>query len=450
MNYQLAIVGGGPAGYTAAEMAARAGLSVVLFEKNAVGGVCLNEGCIPTKTLLYSAKLYSHFQSASKFGLTCSDYTFDLTKIISRKNKIIRKLNAGIRARLKDCGVMLVTGTASIADYSSAMVTISVGEEKYQAERLILATGSNTFVPPIPGLDTLTHYWTSREALSVTQIPERLLVVGGGVIGMEFAHFFHSLGSQVTVVEMLPEILAGFDQETARLFRETCVSRGITFYLSSSVKHLEEGIATVDTGDTVVPVSFDEILIAAGRRPSFDSIDLQLMPLHFDGKRIHVNEWMQTSLPNVYAVGDITGVSMLAHTAEREAAVAVHHILGIPDAMSYDAIPGVLYTSPEVACVGYTEEQLKKWELTYTVHRLPMSYAGRFVVENEGLNGFCKVLVSTENTVLGVHLIGSPSSEFIVAATMSIEQKLTLDEWKKTIFPHPTVSEILKEAIMAD
>lgn len=445
MTYQLAIIGGGPAGYTAAEKAARAGLSVILFERNALGGVCLNEGCIPTKTLLYSAKMYDHFKVAAKYGLSCESFGVDMAKIQSRKTKIIRKLTAGIRNRLTQHGVTLVPAEAVVEEYSANWFRIRAGEELYEAQRLLLATGSEVAVPPIPGLDAVS-YLTSKEMLELKEIPSDLLIIGGGVIGMEFAGFYNSMGTKVTVVEMLPEILAGVDREIAGLYREECRKKGIEFYLSARVNCIDGGevILTQDAEEVKLP--FSSLLVAAGRRPVFD----RKLPLETDGKRLRITSNMRTSLPNVYACGDITGFSMLAHTAEREAEVAVNHILGIPDDMSYDAIPGVVYTSPEVAWVGYTEEQLRQEGISFCVKKLPMSYAGRFVVENEGLNGLCKILIGEDERILGVHILGTPASEFIIAAGMAITQKLTVEEWEKTVFPHPTVSEILKEVIRTE
>ena len=444
MTYQLAIIGGGPAGYTAAEKAAKSGLSVVLFERNALGGVCLNEGCIPTKTLLYSAKLYDHFKIADKYGLTCGSYGVDYPKVIARKNKIIRKLNAGIRARLSAHDVTVVAADAWVERYASNSILIKAGDLYYEAEKLLLATGSEISIPSIAGLNGV-DFWTSTEALNAKEIPEDLIIVGGGVIGMEFACLFNSLGTRVTVVEMLPEILGGTDREIAALFREECNKKGIRFYLSAQIKEVKPGELFIVQAEEEVVLTYSRLLVATGRRPIL-KVSSEL-PYGMDGKRLKVNQFMQTTLPNVYACGDITGISMLAHTAEREAAVAVNHILGKPDEMHYNAIPGVVYTSPEVASVGYSEEQLVSHQIAYTVRKIPMSYAGRFVVENEGFTGLCKILIGENKTILGVHILGSPASEFIVAAGMAIERELTAEEWEKTVFPHPTVSEILKETL---
>ena len=444
-TFDVAIIGGGPAGYSAAEKAAKAGLKVILFEKEAIGGVCLNEGCIPTKTLLHTAKLYDSMKSASKYGLYCPEFTYDLSRIMSRKLRVVRKLNAGIRRRLLDGGVTSIYSEAHIESYTVDAVQIRALDEMYSARYLILASGSHSVIPPIEGIEKV-DYWSSREALQTDHIPDHLLIVGGGVIGMEFASFFTSMGSKVTVVEMMPEILAGMDTEIACLYRQDCESKGVAFYLESQVKSVSDHVAIVQqAGGEEVEITFDKLLLAAGRKPNLDV--LGCLPVVCNNKGVQVTCNMQTSLEHVYACGDITGFSMLAHTAEREAIVAVNHILGVEDAMRYRAIPGVLYASPEVASVGYTQEQLDQLNVKYDVKKIPMTYAGRFVVENENFVGLCKVLIDEHEKILGVHILGTPASELIVAAAMAIEQRLSVDQWQKTVFPHPTVAEVMKETL---
>lgn len=445
MKYQLAIIGGGPAGYTAAEAAGKAGLSVILFEKSSLGGVCLNEGCIPTKTLLYSAKMYDHARQASKYGLGVQEVTFDLEKIVSRKSKIVRKLVLGIKARLEAYRVTVVSSEAQLVDNH----TILSGGETYECEKLILCTGSDTVIPPIPGIDSV-NYWTHREALSNKEIPKSLVVIGGGVIGMEFASFFNSLGVKVTVIEMLPEILGGIDKEMAAALRTEYAKRGVVFLLQAKVTGIldKDGCIYVNydqEGEHATIVS-DKLLVSTGRKPVMDGFGLENLPLkRTERNKIAVDEHLQTSVEGVYACGDLNGISLLAHTAVREAEVAVHHILGKADAMSYRAIPSVVYTNPEVASVGRSEEELADAGVVYRAIRLPMAYSGRFVAENEGANGLCKVLVDEKDVILGVHMWGNPASELIVQAGMMIEDGRTYTEWKRYVFPHPTVGEIFKE-----
>lgn len=445
MKYQLAVIGGGPAGYTAAEMAGKAGLSVVLFEKNSVGGVCLNEGCIPTKTLLYSAKVHDTALHASKYGVSVKEVSVDLGKVIARKTKVVRKLVLGIKAKLTAQHVTLVQGEAYIQDAH----TVRCGEETYECEHMMVCTGSAAFVPPIPGLDTVS-YWTHREALDNKELPSSLVIVGGGVIGMEFASFFNSLSTKVTVIEMMDEILGGIDKEMAGLLRADYAKKGVTFLLSTQVTGVgqtDEGIEVKYTHDGEEgTVCAQKLLMSVGRRPVMKGFGLENLNLELTPRgMVKVDECLQSSVPGVYVCGDLNGVSLLAHTAVREAEVAVHHILGEKDAMSYRAIPGVVYTNPEVASVGLTEEALEREGRTYRVVRLPAAYSGRFVAENEGVNGMCKVLVGEDEEILGVHLLGNPASELIVQAGMMIEDRRKLSEWKKYVFPHPTVGELFRE-----
>lgn len=448
MKYQIIIIGGGPAGYTAAETAGKAGLSVLLIEKQNVGGVCLNEGCIPTKTLLYSAKTYDSAKHASKYAVTASEVSFDLPKIIARKSKVVRKLVLGVKGKLTAHNVALVLGEAQIIDKN----TVRCGEEIYEGENLILCTGSETFIPPIPGVEAVP-YWTHREALDNKELPASLAIVGGGVIGMEFASFFNSLGVTVTVVEMMDEIMGGMDKELSALLRADYTKRGIRFLLSTKVVELsqtEDGaVVSYENAEGPGSVTAQKLLMSVGRRPVTKGFGLENLGLERTERgNIIVNEKMQSSLPNVYICGDLTGFSLLAHTAVREAEVAVHTILGKEDAMSYRAIPGVVYTNPEIAGVGQTEEALQAKGIAYRAVKLPMAYSGRFVAENEGVNGVCKVLLSeTDNTILGAHVLGNPASEIITLAGMAVELGLTADAWKKIVFPHPTVAEIFREAL---
>jgi dihydrolipoamide dehydrogenase len=446
-DYKVIIIGGGPAGYSAAEAAGKAGLTTLLFEKGNLGGVCLNEGCVPTKTLLYSAKTYDNALHASKYGVAAENVAFDSAKIVARKSKVVRKLVLGVKAKLTSAGVTVVNGEANIIDAH----TVACGEERYTADNLIVCTGSDTFVPPIPGTESV-HYWTHRDALDAKELPASLVIVGGGVIGMEFASYFCSLGVQVTVVEMLGEILVGMDGELSALLRAEYAKRGIKFLLNTRVTAIaegEEGITvSFENADGASSVTAERLLMSVGRRPVTTGYGLENLPLQRDERgRLIVDSKMRSGLENVYICGDLNGRSMLAHTAVREAEVAVNNILGKNDEMSYRAIPGVVYTNPEIAGVGQTEENLKKSGTEYVVHKLPMAFSGRFVAENEGVNGVCKMLLSTDGVVLGVHILGNPASEIIALAGMAVEMKMNVEEWKRYVMPHPTVCEILREAL---
>lgn len=447
MKYQVAIIGAGPAGYTAAEAAGKAGLSTIIFEKQSLGGVCLNEGCIPTKTLLYSAKTLDSARHASKYAIKVEGTPqADLPKIIARKQKVVRKLVLGVKAKLVAQGVTVVSGEAQVVDSRH----VECGGEVYECDNLLLCTGSQTFVPPVPGLESVP-YWTHRDALDCKELPRSLCIVGGGVIGMEFASFFCSLGVEVTVVEMMDEILGGMDKELSALLRADYAKRGIKFLLQTKVvgvEQCEEGcLVNYEVAGATDGIVAERLLMSVGRRPVLTGFGLENLDLEKTERgHIRVDEHMQTSCPGVFACGDLTGFSLLAHTAVREAEVAIHCITGKDDRMSYRAIPAVVYTNPEIAGVGETEESLRRKGIDYTVRQLPMAFSGRFVAENEGVNGVCKLLLAPDDTLLGAHLLGNPASEIIVLAGIAIDLRLKVEEWSRIVFPHPTVSEIFKEA----
>lgn len=445
LTHDLIILGGGPAGYTAAERAARGGLNTLLIEKRALGGVCLNEGCIPTKTLLYSAKIWHLAEDAKKYGIEASADQFLMDKVNARKNKVVRKLVAGIKGKMTNAGVTVVTGEGEIlAPTTPQEYSVKVGEETYTAPRLLLASGSETFVPPIPGLDTV-EYWTSREALESKELPKSIAIIGGGVIGMEFAAFYNRVGVEVHVIEMLPEILGGMDSEMGALLRAEYTKLGVKFYLQHKVTSVAPDGVTVEFEDNSFVIPTERILLSVGRRPVTEK--LSPLGLEMEGRGVKVDATMRTSLPGVYAAGDVTGYSLLAHTAVREAEVAIDNMLGKNAQMSYRAIPGIIYTQPEVAGVGMTEDQLKKEGISYRKHQLPMAFAGRFVAENEMANGVCKILIGEDDSLLGAHMLGNPASELIVVIAVAIERGIKAHELASVVFPHPTVGEIIKETI---
>ena len=448
MKYDVAIIGGGPAGYTAAERAAKGGLSTILFEKNALGGVCLNEGCVPTKTLLYSAKTYDNIRHASKYAVKAENPSFDLGKIIARKNKVVKKLTAGIRMKMTEAGATVVNAEASIEGRAEdGTLTIVAADTRYEAANLLICTGSETVIPPIPGLSE-TAYWTSREALQSKELPASLVIIGGGVIGMEFASFFNSLGVEVHVVEMLDKILGPMDRELSAMLQAEYAKRGVKFYLGHKVTGVHGTEVSVEKDGESFTLTGEKVLLSVGRRPVTKGFGLENLGVEPFRNGVKVNEYMQTSLPNVYACGDITAFSLLAHTAVSEAEVAIDHILGKPHAMSYKAIPGVVYTNPEIAGVGRTDDELQAAGVDYQVKKIPMAFSGRFVAENEMGNGVCKLLLDGEGTLIGAHLLGNPASELIVIAGMAIEQGMKAEQLTRFVFPHPTVGEILKEALV--
>ncbi len=447
----LAIIGGGPAGYVAAERAAARGLDIILFEKKDLGGVCLNEGCIPTKTLLYSAKVYDYAKHGDKYGVYAPDATFDFGKIVARKNKTVRKLVAGINATMKAHNVRVVKGEAHIKGRTEEAIEIHCNDETYQAKNLLLCTGSEAFIPPIPGVEEAgERVVTNREILAMKEQPSSLVIIGGGVIGMEFASLYNSLGSEVTVIEMLPEILGGLDPEISAMLRDIYTKRGIRFHLSCKVTEIKDNeVIFVDSEGAQASVTGEKILMSVGRRAVTTGFGLETLGVETERGAVRVDAKMRTNVPNVYAAGDITGFSMLAHTASREGEVVVNNLTGLEDEMRYHAIPGIVYTNPEVATVGLTEEQAQNKGIEYSVAKLPMTYSGRFVAENEGATGLCKVLFSPQRKILGVHMLGNPCSEMIHGACMAIEQGMTIEALQKVVFPHPTVSEIFKETLFA-
>ena len=447
----LLIIGGGPAGYVAAERAGHKGMKVVLFEKKALGGVCLNEGCIPTKTMLYSAKMYENALHADKYGIFAENVRFEYDKIVSRKNKVVRKLVAGVKSKMKTNNVEVIEGEAVIAGRSGKGIEVACNGQTYLGANLLICTGSEASIPPIPGLKEAGDIiLTNREILDLKAQPQTLVVIGGGVIGMEFASFYNSLGSKVTVIEMLPEILGQNDSEISAMSRDIFTKKGIEFHLNAKVVQVDGNKVIFEKDGTTHTVEGDKILLSVGRRPVTKGFGLENLNIELDRGGIKVDEKMRTNVPNVYAAGDVTGFSLLAHTASREGEVVVNNLTGRNDVMRYNAVPGVVYINPEIAGVGETEESAKAKGIDYKVAKLSMTYAGRFVAENEGGTGVCKVLIGAKyGEIIGVHMLGNPSSEMIYGACMAIEGEMTLDEMKEVIFPHPTVSEIFKEVVFA-
>lgn len=450
-------MGGGPGGYVAAGRAGAAGLSVILFEKRELGGVCLNEGCVPTKTLLYSAKVFDYSKHGADYGVQVDGSSIDFSAIFKRKEKVVKKLVGGVKAQMKGAKVEVVKENAVITGRGAEGITIEAGGNQFQARNLLICTGSEAAVPPIPGLREGLGgaVVTNREILALSEQPKELVVIGGGVIGMEFASFFNSIGTHVTVIEMLPKILGPLDDEISAMLQAQYEKKGVEFHLKCKVVAVEGNeVVYEDPEGKTCRAKGDKILVSVGRRANFAGIGLESigveLALNLAGRPygIKVDEKMQTNVPGVYAAGDVTGFSMLAHTASREGEVAVNNILGRKDHMRYNAIPGVVYTNPEVAGVGLTEEEAKKKGVDYTVLKLPMAFSGRFVAENEKGEGLCKVIVGKKyHEVLGVHMLGSPCSEMIFGACMAIEGEMTVEQLKEVVFPHPTVSEIIKETV---
>lgn len=476
MDYNLIIIGGGPAGYLAAQRAGQAGLKTLLIEKRSLGGVCLNEGCIPSKTLLYSAKLYEGAVNGSKYGVTVENAVLDHETVLNRKNKVVRTLTAGIRAQLRKSNVTVLTGTAEITGRINGIdgtngFEVKVEDATYNASRLLIATGSVPMMPPIPGIAEGAAkgiVLTNREILDMKSIPASLVIVGGGVVGLEMASYFNTAGSKVTVIEMLDHIAGVTDREISGILMKNYAKKGIEFKLAARVTEIRDMIKGMDTESNEssglenqtaeviyetdgqsFSIPADKILMSVGRKPATDDLGLEATGVHMEHGRIVTDAHMQTNVPGLYAAGDINGISMLAHTAYREAEVCISHILGKEDFMRYNAIPSVIYTNPEVAGVGETEESAKDKGMDILTAKLPMMYSGRYAAENEGGDGICKVLVdSSSKKLIGVHMIGNYSSEIIYGAGLMIEKGMCVEDITDVVFPHPTVSEIIREVLL--
>ncbi len=451
MIYDLAVIGGGPAGYLAAERAAQAGLKVVLFEQRNVGGVCLNEGCIPTKTLLYSAKLFDGARNGGKYGVHTQDITIDHTAVIARKDKVVRMLVGSVKSTLTALGVDMVLAQARVTGRSDDGFSILAKDEAYVGKSLLIAAGSEPVLPPIYGLkEALASGFaiTSREALSIKTVPASIAIIGGGVIGLEIASYYRSVGSSVTVIEMLDHIAGPVDCEISAILQKNLSRKGIDFRLGSKVTEFRDGGVTYQKNGNDIDVFCDQVLVSIGRRPSSQGLGLETIGVEMDGAAIRTDDRCRTNVPGVYAAGDVNGRSMLAHTAYREAEVAVANLLGQDDKVDYRSIPAVIYTNPEVAGVGETEQSAREKGLDCSVRTLSMRYSGRYVAENEGGDGICKLVVNnSDDTLLGVHLIANYASEIIYAATLMVGRKLSIAELQKTVFPHPTVVEAIREAL---
>ncbi|WP_321287545.1 dihydrolipoyl dehydrogenase [uncultured Sunxiuqinia sp.] len=447
-KFDIAILGGGPAGYVAAERAGAKGMRVVIFDKRALGGVCLNEGCIPTKTLLNSAKVLENAHDAGKYGINVgSDISIDFGKIMKRKDKVVRKLVSGVGAKMKHVKAEVVMAEAVIKEKRAEVITLTTDGKEYQASRLLICTGSEAAVPPIPGLDQ-NVVTTNREILQLKKLPESLVIIGGGVIGTEFADFFNAMGTKVTVIEMLPEILTGVDEDIAAFVRKDFTKRGIDYHLNAKVTELRGKEVIFEKAGEVFSITGEEVLLSVGRKANVAGIGLENIGVELARGGVKIDQYCRTNVPNVYAAGDVTGFSLLAHTASREGEVAINHMFGRRDVMRYNAIPGVVYTHPEIAGVGLTESAAKAKGIEVETRQLPMAYAGRFIAENEGKDGFCKVIVGKKyKEILGIHMVGGACSEMIWGACALIEAQLRVQDVEEIVFPHPTVSEIIKETI---
>ena len=455
MAYDLIILGGGPAGYNAAERAAEAGLKTVLFEERALGGVCLNEGCIPTKTLLNSAKIYEGAIHGETYGVKVEGASLDHASVVARKNKVVKTLVGGVGAKMKGAGVKVVEGTAKIAGKCGAGFAVECAGEKYEAARLLICTGSEAAIPPIDGLrDAVTAGLavTNREILDLTTAPKKIAVIGGGVIGLEMASYFNTIGSDVTVIEMMDKIAGPTDKDISKILENNLSKKGIKFVLGAAVKSVKgkagKGTVEYEKDGKKVSVDCELVLVSTGRRARTKDIGLESLGVLTNRGAIVTDESGRTNVPGVWAAGDVNGKSMLAHTAYREGEAAVNSMLGIKDRVDYRAIPAAIYTKPEVGTVGETVESAAKVGIKAKEYTVSLRYSGRYVAEVEGGDGICKIVVDEEHkTILGVHMIGSYASEIIYGAAAMVARHDRVGDVRRLVFPHPTVAEVIREGM---
>ncbi|MCL6591277.1 MAG: dihydrolipoyl dehydrogenase [Firmicutes bacterium] len=451
MIYDLIVIGAGPAGYLGAERAGRAGLNTLLLEKRAIGGVCLNEGCIPSKTFLYSAKIFDSAAHGGKYGIVCNDIKLDHESVLKRKEKVVRSLVMGVKAALKKNRVTVIEAAGEIAGKNKDGYEVKAGKESFTGRRLLIATGSAPVIPPVPGIKEGLEkgfILTNREVLDLKEPPSSLVIVGGGAIGLEMASYFNSAGSKVTVIEMLDHIAGAADREIAEILMKNYQRKGVEFELNSKVVEIKDGTVVYESNGAQKSIATAKTLLSIGRRPFTEGLGLEKIGVELERGRVKTDARGQTNIPGVYAAGDVNGVSMLAHTAYREAEVCINNMIGKKDLMRYQAIPAVIYTNPEAASVGETGETAREKGLDFEAVKLPMGYSGRYQAENEAGDGICKVLIDRKRRkLIGVHLLANYASEIIYGAALMIETEMRANDIQELVFPHPTVSEIIREAV---
>ena len=439
-KYDAAVIGGGPGGYVAAIRLAQLGKKTALIEKRELGGTCLNRGCIPTKALLQSAEVYRTVKEAGKFGITATA-EFDYKKISETKDRAVSRMRNGVAYLEKKAGVDIIAETAAFKDRN----TIIAGEDEIYADNVIIATGSAPARIPVHGID-LDGVVDSDYMLSLTECPESIVIIGGGVIGIEFATLYAALGVKVSVVEMLPEILPPIDPEIAGLMRKELENRGVAIFTGAKVEKIESGLTVHFEQNGAKTATGELCIVAVGRKPVTNELGLENIGLKTDRGFIPINEYMRTNVPGVYAVGDVTGKVQLAHVASAQGIAAAHNITGEKKKVDYGIVPSCVYTEPEIACVGLTEQQAKQKGLNIKVGRFRTAANGRSVIMGETA-GMVK-LVTEERTgeILGCHIMAPRATEMIGEICAAIRAQGTVEELGDTIHAHPTVSEMIMEA----
>lgn len=440
----LIIIGGGPGGYETALFAAQRGLAVTLIERGNLGGTCLNEGCIPTKTLCRSAALACDMKKAAELGVAVGDWSVDFPTIMARKNAVVEQLRTGVEALMRHPKISLVTGDARFVD----ALTVEVAGERYAARDVIIATGSTAATLPIEGAD-LPGVVTSKELLDLHELPQRLIVIGAGVIGLEFASIFHALGSNVTVLEYAREVLPHFDTDMAKRLRQSLGKRGIVIETQAAVKSVAKinsslAVNYEKKGKTLA-VEADVVLMAVGRKANVSSLNLDDVGIDYTQRGITVDDNMLTNVPHVYAIGDINGKMMLAHAATFQGVCALNHIMGESCRVRLDVMPAAVFTMPEAATVGLTEEDCKERGIEYVAKKSFFRANGKALSIGEP-EGYCKLLVAADHRLLGCHILGAHASDVVQEVCALITRGASCDDLALTIHAHPTLSEVVLSA----
>lgn len=445
MKTDIIIIGSGAGGYEAAVNAAKNGLSVTIIEANKLGGTCLNEGCIPTKALCRNAAILEDLKHAEEFGISDISFQFDIKKAIERKNEVVKTLVSGVEFLLRNKLINYVEGKAVFKDAN----TVLVGTEEYTTDHIIVATGSVSKMLPIDGID-LPNVLTSKEILDIDYIPKRLCIVGAGVIGLEFASIFHAFGSEVTVLEYAKEILPNFDTDLTKRFKQVLTKKGIEIVNQAAVAKIvrseRELVVNHEFKGEAKECAADVVLMAVGRVPNVDSLNLSDIGINYSPKGIEVNEYMQTNIPSVYAIGDINGECLLAHAATFQGIKALNHIIGKEDNIRLDVMPSTVFTFPEVAVVGLSENQCKEKGISFKAKKSLFRANGKAVSMGE-TDGFCKVLADDSGKLLGCHIFGAHAADLIHEVSSLINKETTVDEFKDMVHAHPTLGEVIQECI---
>ena len=447
MNYDITVIGAGPGGYVAAIYAAKQKKRVCIVERANEGGVCLNEGCIPTKTLIKTVKLADEIGKAAEFGIDgvdVSQVSINMEKLQARKKTVVSQLSGGVRGLLKGSGVDIVKGTASFKDKN----TIEVNGKTITSEYFIIATGSNVFMPPFISLEGENNIITSREALDTVNVPKKLGIIGGGVIGIEFAYIFSRLNTQVVVYELMDEILPMVDGEVAAMARKRLEKSGVTFYTGARVQAVRDNSVCFEYGGKRLEEQADCILMAVGRTPNTEGLNTEAVGLELFKGAVKTDKTLKTNIDNIYAVGDVNGVSMLAHTASHEGIAAVNNICGHAESVDYGRVPSCIYIEPEIACIGMTEAQARS-SREVRVGKFPLAGNGKALVEGETEGVVKVVLDAATGEILGVHMYCVHATDMIGEISAAMTAEATAEEIISAIHPHPTVSESVSEAFMA-